>query len=187
MPTLLTVLLCAILLQETPVPSTGLETKPVTIEAVRIEGKSRFSQRSILALGALKIGQALDEKGVRAACARMNASGLLTNVEYAYEAYPDREGVTLVLTPHDQLPLIPAKIQIKGVEEEDVWNYLESVDPLFTRELPRSVAALHLYERFINKYVDKQSRTERAIDEVQGTEDHPTLILFKAVQPKTAR
>jgi hypothetical protein len=83
--------------------------------------------------------------------------------------------------------LIPAKIQIKGVEEDDVWKYLESVDPLFTRELPRSVAALQLYARYINKYLDKQGRAERAVDEVQGTEDHPTLILFSAVTPKKAR
>lgn len=185
--TFLTLLLSAMLLQETPAPSTGLEKKPVTIEAVRIEGQSRFSQRSILALAGLKVGQTVDEKAVRAACARMNASGLLTNMEYAYEAYPDKDGITLVLTPHDQLPLIPAKIQIKGVEEDDVWKYLESVDPLFTRELPRSVAALQLYARYINKYLDKQGRAERAVDEVQGTEDHPTLILFSAVTPKKAR
>jgi hypothetical protein len=73
------------------------------------------------------------------------------------------------------------------VEEDDVWKYLASVDPLFTRELPRSIAALHLYETFINKYLDKQARTERAIDEVQGTEDHPTLIVFSAITPRKAR
>ena len=79
-------------------PPAAPNAQPVTIDAITVEGSSRLTARSVAALSALKVGQTVTEKEVFAACQRIADSGLVTNVEYAYEAYPDKPGVKLVLT-----------------------------------------------------------------------------------------
>jgi len=169
-------------------PQATPNAQPVTIDAIAVEGSSRLTQQSIAALSALKVGQTVTEKEVFAACQRIADSGLVTNVEYAYEAYPDKPGVKLVLTPHDQLPLVPAQIKITGIEEDDVWKWLQNIDPLFTRELPRTEKALALYTRYIDKFLDTKNRPERARADIDGdVAGNARLIVFKAVKLREAR
>ena len=164
-------------------PQTAQNTQQVTIDAIAVEGHSRLTQQSIVRLSALKVGQTVTEKEVFAACQRIGDSGLVTNVEYAYEAYPDKPGIKLVLTPHDQLPLVPARIKITGIDEEEAWKWLQNVDPLFTRELPRTEKALALYAHSIDQFLDTKNRPERARADIDGDDaGKVSLITFKAVK-----
>ncbi len=124
----------------------------VKVDRISIEG-SRFELSSVEMLTGLRPGQKINETSLRKAIQRMLDSGLTKNIEYYYESLSDPASVALSLKITDESPLLPASIQIPDVEAEDVWGYLKSIDPLFTRELPRTQKALAFYGRYIERYL----------------------------------
>jgi hypothetical protein len=150
----------------------------VTIEKFSVKG-TRFPARSIQILTGLREGDQIDEAAVRKAIGRMLESGLIRSVNYNYESLEDPTKVALELDVIDETPLYPASIEIPGVDPEPVWEYLESVDPLFTRELPRTQKALRFYARAITDYLRTNKRRDALAPIVKGdAEGHPTGIVF---------
>lgn len=157
----------------------------VTIEKLTVQG-TRFSARSIQILTGLRTGLQIDEAAVRKAIARMLESGLIRSVDYNYESLEDPHRVVLQLDIIDETPLLPASIEIPGVDAEPVWQYLESVDPLFTRELPRTQKALRFYIRAISDYLRTNRRQDSLVPIVTGdASGHPTGIVFLPAQRRT--
>ena len=158
----------------------------VTIEKLTVRG-TRFPARSIQILTGLRPGLQIDEAAVRKAIARMLESGLIRSVDYNYESLEDAHRVDLQLDIIDETPLLPASIEIPGVDPEPVWQYLESVDPLFTRELPRTQKALRFYIRAISDYLRTNKRQDSLVPIVTGDDSgHPTGIVFVPAQRRTA-
>jgi hypothetical protein len=150
----------------------------VTIDKITVEG-TRFTLNSIQVLTGLHPGVQIDELAVRQAIARMLESGLIRSVDYNYESLADPHRVVLQLTVVDETPLLPASIEIPGVDPEPVWQYLQSVDPLFTRELPRTQKALRFYIRAITDYLRTNKRQESLVPIVTGDDSgHPSGIVF---------
>jgi hypothetical protein len=183
MPLLLIAIFAATLLgQPSPVPSQEL----VTIEKLTVQG-TRFPARSIEILTGLRPGLEIDESAVRKAIADMLESGLVRSVDYNYESLQDPHRVTLELDIIDETPLLPASIEIPGVDPEAVWRYLESLDPLFTREMPRTQKALRFYIRAISDYLHNNRRRDSLVPIVTGDgSGHPTGIVFVAAQRRTS-
>lgn len=150
----------------------------VTIDKLTVQG-TRFTAHSIQILTGLRPGVQIDEAAVRKAIARMLESGLIRSVDYNYESLEDPHRVVLELTVVDETPLLPASIEIPGVDPEPVWQYLESVDPLFTRELPRTQKALRFYIRAITDYLRTNKRQDSLVPIVTGDDSgHPSGIVF---------
>lgn len=158
----------------------------VTIDKLTVQG-TRFTAHSIQILTDLRPGVQIDEVAVRQAIARMLESGLIRSVDYNYESLADPHRVVLELTVVDETPLLPASIEIPGVDPEPVWQYLESVDPLFTRELPRTQKALRFYIRAITDYLRTNKRQVSLVPIVTGDDSgHPSGIVFAPPQPRRA-
>jgi hypothetical protein len=172
--------------------STPPSQQIVTIETLNIKG-TRFPARSIQILTCLREGDQIDEAAVRKALERMLESGLVRSVNYNYESLEDTSKVALELDVIDETPLYPASIEIPGVDPEPVWQYLESVDPLFTRELPRTQKALRFYAHAISDYLRTNKRRDVLAPIVKGdSEGHPTGIVFapprrRPTPPREAR
>jgi hypothetical protein len=150
----------------------------VTIEKLNVKG-TRFPARSIQILTGLREGDQIDEATVRKAIERMLESGLIRSVNYNYESLDDPRKVALELDVIDETPLYPASIEIPGVDPEPVWQYLESVDPLFTRELPRTQKALRFYAHAISDFLRTNKRRDALAPIVKGdAEGRPTGIVF---------
>lgn len=132
----------------------------VKVEKIRVEG-SRLEASSVQMLTGLRPGQQINETSLRKAIERMLDSGLVKNVDYSYESMSSPRSVLLELRIEDESPLLPASIQLPGVEQENVWAYLKSVDPLFTRELPRTQKALAFYTRYMERYLYTLRRQDR--------------------------
>ncbi|MDP9112837.1 MAG: hypothetical protein M3O20_04055 [Acidobacteriota bacterium] len=160
--------------QSSPPPSREV----VTIDKLTVQG-TRFAPHSIQLLTGLRPGVQIDELAVRQAIARMLESGLIRSVDYNYESLADPHRVILELTVVDETPLLPASIEIPGVDPEAVWQYLASIDPLFTRELPRTEKALRFYVRAITDYLRTNKRQELLVPIVTGDDSgHPSGVVF---------
>ncbi len=91
------------------------------------------------------------------ACQKLAATGLIKNVDYAYDAYSDRAGVVLVLTVIDEFLLLPAVIQ-PGADAQRLWPALQSLDPIFKREMPPTERALDFYAKSIEQCLQSPGR-----------------------------
>jgi hypothetical protein len=126
----------------------------VTIQQIVVEG-TRLPALSVIHLAQIKAGDQVNFLKLHAAMRKVTQSGLIGNIDFEYESLPDKEiDVVLHLKCTDVKPTAKASIQIPQVNEDDVWNWLAQVDPLFTRELPPNEAAIRLYSHWIGKYMD---------------------------------
>jgi hypothetical protein len=144
----------------TPASSSAASGEVVTIERLTAKG-SRLETDSVQFLTGLRPGMKVNEAAVRKAAERMADSGLVKNVGYQYQSLSSARSVELEFTITDELPLLPATIEIPDVEAEDVWAYLKGIDSVFTRELPRTQKAIAFYTRSIERYLASQRRTVR--------------------------
>jgi hypothetical protein len=141
----------------------------VTIERLTVTG-SRLAAPSVQYLSGLHAGMKVNEAAVRRAAQRIADSGLVKNVGYQYQSLSSVRSVELEFTIVDEVPLLPATIQIPDVEAEDVWAYLHGVDPVFTRELPRTQKAIALYTRYIERFFSSQKRVLRVATVITADE-----------------
>jgi hypothetical protein len=132
----------------------------VRIEKLAVRG-SRFELQSVQMLTGLRLGQQINEASLRRAIQRMTDTGLVKNVDYSYASASKPTSVALELTIVDETPLLPASVQLPDVDAEDLWAYLKSIDPLFTRELPRTQKAIQYYVRYIERYLANRKHPMR--------------------------
>lgn len=124
------------------------------VEIVGFDVKgSRIPPDSIIRLSGLKVGQQVNYSAIDAACHRITSSGLVKMIDYAYERYPGKPGVVLSLNVTDELPLYPAKV-VPPEDADKIWGCLQAADPIFTRELPNTRAALNFYSANINRCIE---------------------------------
>lgn len=132
----------------------GDADKLVTIRQIKVEG-TRLPALSVIRLAQIKAGDEVNFIKLRAAVQKATQSGLIANVEFEYESLPDKEtDVVLYMKCTDVKASARASIQIAGVNEDDLWNWLQQVDPLFAREMPPTEAAIRLYSHWIGKYME---------------------------------
>ncbi len=180
------IILCSLFVQAQTPSKDNDGDKPVKIEKIVTEG-TRFQHRSILALSGLRAGQQVTEAAVRKAITNALNSGLVDNVDYTYESLSETDSVILTLKLRDTGPLLPASIKISGIEAEDAWKYLQDIDPLFTRELPRTQNALRLYSSYLERYLKTLNRDEAISSEVlSDSKGRISGILFSATKYREA-
>jgi len=129
----------------------------VVIERLTVQ-ESRFDAAGVRFLSGLRPGMKVNEAAVRKAAQRIADSGLVKNVAYQYESLSSERSVALQFTITDELPLLPAQIEIPDADAEDVWAYLHGINAVFTRELPRTQRAIAFYSRYIERFFASQKR-----------------------------
>jgi hypothetical protein len=117
--------------------------KLVQLAGIEVTG-TRFPTNSIIRLSGLKIGQMVNYDVLSEACNRITSTGLVSTIDYAYKVEPGKPGVVVSFKLWDELPLLPASVY-PHENEDRLWACLQSADPIFTRELPNTKAALHFY------------------------------------------
>ena len=118
---------------------------------------------------------------------RLPATGLVEKIDYGYDLYPDRPGVALTLTLVDEVPLLPARIKPER-EENELWSSLQSLDPLFTKELPRTEKAISFYATNLERCLKAKGRDdEYAASSVVGDQaGNAGYVLFEIRRYKSS-
>jgi hypothetical protein len=134
--------------------TTGDAQKLVTIRRIFVEG-TRLPTPSVIRLAEIKVGDQVDFLKLNGALQKVTKSGLISNIDFEYESLPDKETeVVLHMKCTDVAPTAKATIAIPQVDENDVWAWLGQVDPLFTRDMPPTEAAIRFYSHWIAKYME---------------------------------
>jgi hypothetical protein len=148
------VLLTAAHAQEPKEGTAGDAQKVVTLRRIIVEG-TRLPALSVIRLAKIKAGDQVDFVKLQQALRGVTQTGLISHIDFEYESLPDKEtDVILHLKCMDVKPIAKASIEIKDVNEDDVWMWLGQVDPMFTREMPPTEAAIRFYSIMIIKYME---------------------------------
>jgi hypothetical protein len=150
----------------------------VSLNKIEIQG-SRLSEAGVIQLSGLAVGQQVNDLVVNNACHKITASGLVKKVDYGYDVYPDKPGVSLVLTLVDEAPLFPSTIT-PASESELIWGALLQSNPLLKRELPRTEAALKFYAVQIESILKQRGRDNEYVAPLVAADaaGSPTGIVF---------
>ena len=152
--TILTLFLTTAFAQEAKEGTQGDAQKLVTIRRILVEG-SQVPPLSVLRLAKISVGDQVNFVILHAAMERVTHTGLISNIDFEYESVPDKEtDVILHMRCTDVARTAKASIEIAKVNEDDVWTWLTQVDPMFTREMPPTEAAIRFYSRTIGKYME---------------------------------
>jgi hypothetical protein len=172
----------------------GDAQKLVKIQRILVEG-TRLPTLSVIHLAQIKAGDEVNFIKLHSALQKVAQSGLIRNIDFEYESVPDSEtDVVLHLICTDEKPSATASINIPKVSEEDIWKWLVEVDPLFTRQMPPTEAAIRLYSNWIGKFMESHGDpkfqenfavTTDASSSTGGTT--PDKLVFKVVKRRGAR
>jgi hypothetical protein len=146
--------------QEVKEGTAGDAQKIVKIRRIFVEG-TRLPTLSVIRLAQIKAGDDVDFAKLQGALQKVLQTGLISNINFEYESLPDKETeVVLHMKCTDVNPTAKASIEIKDVKEDDVWAWLAQVDPMFTREMPPTEAAIRFYSNMISKYMETHGSPE---------------------------
>jgi hypothetical protein len=129
----------------------------VEVENIIVSG-TRLPSESIIKLSGIKPHDKVNDLIVNSACHKITATGLIKNVAYFYDAYPDRPEVVLNLTITDEAPLVPAVV--KPAAEEWLWTCMQAQDGIFKRDLPPTEKALAFYSKGFEACLQTKGRTD---------------------------
>ena len=122
------------------IPPQTETSKFFEVERINVSG-TRIPGNSLVALSGIKLHDKVNELIVNTACHKITATGLFKTIDYSYDAYPDRNGVVLNLILADEGPLLPASIKPEA-DENAIWTSLQTMDSIFTRQLPPTEKAI---------------------------------------------
>jgi hypothetical protein len=180
--------------QDAKEATAGDAQKLVTIRRIFVEG-TRLPTLSVIHLAEIKAGDQVNFLKLNEALRKVTKSGLISNIDFEYESLPEKETeVVLHMKCTDVAPTAKATIAIPQVTENEVWAWLGQVDPLFTRDMPPTEAAIKFYSYWIGKYMeahgvpDFQKGFAIVADASSSTGGKDTdRLLFKAVKRRAVK
>lgn len=150
----------------------------------------------MIRLAQIKAGDQVNFATLFASIQKVTKTGLTSNIEFDYKSLPGKETeVVLHLKCTDVKPTAKASIQIPKINEDDVWIWLTRLDPLFTREMPPTEAAIQLYSHWIGKNMESHGSpgffenfaivTSAASNSSGGTDTE--LLVFKSAKRRDVK
>jgi len=159
--------------------------KLVQLEDIKVSG-THLPAASVIRLSGLKVGDKVNDLIVNAACHKITSTGLVKSIDYFYDLYPDKAGVSLTLALKDEGELLPASIR-PSAEDDLLWKALVARDPIFQRQMPRTEKAMSFYATNLAKVLEEQGRKDEYAEGVilnDGT-GQPASVVFEIRKYKT--
>lgn len=147
-------------------PSAAPQDAAFPLETIAVES-SAISPTVIAELAGLRPGEPIDKRGIDLACDRLQRTGLFSSVSYRYAPGPNN-GYALTLTLADQQPLAPAVIDVPGVAEDEVWQWLSARFPPFQRRAPQTEAGQQFLAAAIEKHLAPRLNGQRLVARVES-------------------
>ena len=138
----------------------------VPLESVTVDG-TVLAKEMVLEVAGLKVGAPIDKAGIEAACLKLQESGLFSSIEYRYANGP-KGGFALTLKVADHGPMMNAFIDVPGVGEEELWQWLTKRYPSFNRKLPGNEGAQQFVARKLEAYLGARLNGQRLVPRLEG-------------------
>src|SRR5688572_24312586 len=135
---LLSLLLCA------AASLAAAQTQKFPLFELHIEGASRVGKEQAAKATGLAVGQSITPADMEAASKRLADTGQFTAVRYAYR--PARKGQSsgyaVTFTVEEATSFVPVRLDIPGLEEQELWGRLKAVDATLQPQAPTTETGL---------------------------------------------
>ena len=143
---------------------------------------TRISRATVLEIAGLRIGAPVSKAVIEQACGRLQESGIFQTIDYHYAPGPKR-GYVLTLKLTDP-GLSEAAIDIPGIDENEVWQWLSSKYPDFNHKVPGDDAAQKFLAREMESHLGARLEGQHIVSNLEGGFG-PRAKLFVSFQPET--
>jgi outer membrane protein assembly factor BamA len=169
------------MLISTGIPTTaGVTSHSFPLESVKIEG-TQLSKEVILEMASLQLGRPVNQAAIEEGCKRLLASGLFPSIAFHYAPGP-RLGYVLTLSLADHTSLSEASIEIPGVDENEIWQWLTSRYPRFQRKVPSTGTAQQFLARQIEQHLGAKLEGQHLVVRLEADMVRQMIVSF---QPET--
>src|SRR5260370_22817998 len=151
------------------------------LESVSVEGTA-ISRATVLEIAGLRIGALVNKSAIEQACGRLQESGIFSAIDYHYAPGP-KHGYVLTLKLMDPGSLSEAAIDIPGIDENEVWQWLSSRYPDFNHKVPGADVAQQYLARQIEAHLGARLEGQHIVSRLE-TEFAPRRRLIIAFQPE---
>ncbi len=138
---------------------------PYPLESVAVEG-TRISRETVMELAGLRIGAPVNKAAIEQACGKLQEAGIFQSIDYHYAPGPKR-GYVLTLKLTDPA-LSEAAIDILGIDENEVWQWLSSRYPDFNHKTPTDEAAQKFLARQIETHLGPKLEGQHIVPRAEG-------------------
>ena len=163
------------------------QTVPYPLETVSVTG-TVFPKDMVMQMAGLRIGMPLDKANIDEACGKLQATGFFQSVNYRYGPAP-KHGYALTLIVADDKAMAPAAIDVPGVDEEEVWRWLQAKYPPFDHKVPVNDAAEQVLikdiEQHLGPKLDGQHVVTRMEADLNGA-GKTTIVFEPDIMPRVA-
>lgn len=131
----------------------GLQEFP--IRSLTVEGNSVYSQKAILAVAGIKLGEKANNARFEAARDRLLATGAFDSVGYRYFNAEDGKSYDAAFEIVEAFPVYPTRFEELPITPEEVKKLLQANDPLYGPTIPATRPKVEFYQRLLQAYLSK--------------------------------
>ncbi len=155
------------------------QTASFPLESLSVEGTG-ISKDIVLDLAGLHVGAPVDQSALDDASRKLAETGMFESVNYNYAQGP-KKGYALTLRLADPKSLSDASIDIPGVNEDEVWQWLASRYPVLNRKVPGNEAAQRFVERKLEEHLAAELEGHKVGVQVESdlSRGGRSIILFQ--------
>jgi outer membrane protein assembly factor BamA len=150
------------------------------LESLTVEGSS-LPEKTVLELSGLRIGANIDRPAIEAGCKRLEETGLFSSINFRYAPTP-KQGYALTLSLVDQRTLSAASIDVPGVDESEVWQWLITKFPAFDRKTPGNNGAQQVIAHQIETHLGARLHGQKIVTKMEA--DFTTRKSITSFQPE---
>lgn len=132
----------------------GLQEFPIA--SLRVEGNSRYSQKAILAVAGIKIGEKANQARFELARDRLIASGAFDSVGYRYFNAEDGKSYDAAFEVVEAVPVYPTRFEELPITPEETKKLLQTNDPLYGPAIPATRPKVEFYQRLLQIYLARE-------------------------------
>jgi hypothetical protein len=142
----------------------ALACAQIPVGDVQITGNQRIEGSKIVAFTGLKPGKTTNNAQLQHICQKLVDSGFFTSANFTYKpeksgaGSPYQIGFAVVEDP----TLIPAVVDVEGMDPEAIWQQLSAVNPLIGPVMPDNDPAQTMYQKALDSVFSKPGHEFRA-------------------------
>jgi outer membrane protein assembly factor BamA len=132
---------------------------------IQVAGNARLSSAAVISTTGLKAGQTVTTKDFDAAMARLDETGLFTSLAYRYDpkASGGQSGFALVVQVTEAPAVSGVRLDIPGVDSEQLWQEIKSHNGLIDAQIPASQDAVQYYEAAVKAALQRLNQVQEIV------------------------
>ena len=156
------------------------------VESLAVEGNRNYTAAQILAVAALRIGQAAGKEEFEAARDRLMATGAFESVGYRFAPSAGGKGITAGFQVVEVAQVYPFRFERLDAPADQLTECLRRADPLFAENLPGTMPVLERYARALDVCPAAKNVGDKIVGNLVPDEEGNLVIAFRPATPPPA-